>query len=50
MTTDILHPLAAKWFQNRFGAPMDLQLQAWPRIALGEHVLVSAPTGSGKTL
>ena len=27
-----------------------MQKRTWPRIAAGEHVLVSAPTGSGKTL
>jgi ATP-dependent Lhr-like helicase len=30
--------------------PTDVQAQAWPVIAQGEHVLVTAPTGSGKTL
>ena len=44
------HPLVRRWFENRFAAPTDAQVQAWPIIARGEHVLVSAPTGSGKTL
>jgi ATP-dependent helicase Lhr and Lhr-like helicase len=44
------HPLVARWFADRFGEPTDAQARAWPRIAAGEHVLVTAPTGSGKTL
>jgi ATP-dependent Lhr-like helicase len=32
------------------GTPTEVQAQAWPVIAAGQHVLVSAPTGSGKTL
>ena len=32
------------------GKPTAVQLEAWPAIALGQHVLVSAPTGTGKTL
>jgi ATP-dependent helicase Lhr and Lhr-like helicase len=44
------HPLIRRWFRERLGAPTPIQLQAWPKIALGQHVLVTAPTGSGKTL
>ena len=44
------HPLVRRWFEERFAAPTDAQEKAWPIIAAGEHVLVSAPTGSGKTL
>ena len=44
------HPLIRRWFESRFAAPTDAQVQAWPLIAQGKHVLVSAPTGSGKTL
>ncbi len=44
------HPLIAQWFRARVGAPTDVQATAWPKIAGGEHVLVTAPTGSGKTL
>ncbi len=43
-------PVIERWFSNRVGAPTQIQHVAWPRIAAGEHVLVSAPTGSGKTL
>ncbi|MGA2977393.1 MAG: DEAD/DEAH box helicase [Spirochaetia bacterium] len=44
------HPLIREWFQRSLGAPTEVQAQAWPVIARGEHVLVSAPTGTGKTL
>ena len=44
------HPLVTRWFEERVGQPTDIQLQAWPRIAAGGHVLISAPTGTGKTL
>jgi ATP-dependent Lhr-like helicase len=47
---DLFHPLVRRWFGERFGTPTDAQAKAWPVIARGEHVLVSAPTGSGKTL
>ena len=40
----------ARWFAGQLGAPTDVQRQSWPRIANGEHVLITAPTGSGKTL
>ncbi|MEM8995009.1 MAG: DEAD/DEAH box helicase, partial [Acidobacteriota bacterium] len=44
------HPLVQAWFREEVGTPTEAQALAWPRIAGGEHVLVSAPTGSGKTL
>ncbi len=44
------HPLVRAWFVRRYGQPTAVQLQAWERIAAGDHVLVTAPTGSGKTL
>jgi ATP-dependent Lhr-like helicase len=47
---DLFHPLIRKWFAEQVGRPTDIQVQAWPRIARGEHVLITAPTGSGKTL
>lgn len=42
--------LVQKWFQQRFTKPTEVQRKAWPLISKGEHVLVTAPTGSGKTL
>src|SRR5947208_10553904 len=49
-------PLAAfaaatrEWFGRAFAAPTPAQELGWPAIASGEHVLIQAPTGSGKTL
>ncbi|MEV6273706.1 DEAD/DEAH box helicase [Nocardia sp. NPDC051832] len=39
-----------EWFDGAFPAPTSAQLGAWQAIAGGEHTLVVAPTGSGKTL
>ncbi|MEM8963355.1 MAG: DEAD/DEAH box helicase [Acidobacteriota bacterium] len=44
------HPLVASWFRRVIGTPTDIQARAWPRIASDENLLVTAPTGSGKTL
>ncbi len=52
-TNDVLnlfHPLIRKWFTERVGTPTDIQTRAWPEIAKRNHALVTAPTGSGKTL
>lgn len=38
------------WFRKTLGAPTAVQEIAWPAIGAGEHTLVSAPTGTGKTL
>lgn len=46
----LFHPLIQKWFSENVGTPTDVQEQAWPEIAKGRHVLVTAPTGCGKTL
>jgi len=46
----LFHPLIARWFAERIGTPTDVQAKAWPEIAAGRHVLVTAPTGTGKTL
>jgi len=43
------HPAVAAWFSRTFDAPTQAQVQAWPALAAGQHVLVAAPTGSGKT-
>ena len=44
------HPLVAEWFARKFGSPTEPQEQGWPEILAGRTTLISAPTGSGKTL
>jgi ATP-dependent Lhr-like helicase len=44
------HPLVRKWFTDTLGKPSDPQRKGWPAIATGEHTLILAPTGTGKTL
>jgi ATP-dependent Lhr-like helicase len=46
----VLGPAAARWFVDRFGTPTMAQCLAWPIVAGGRHLLLSAPTGTGKTL
>jgi ATP-dependent Lhr-like helicase len=43
-------PATRGWFERTFDAPTPAQVLGWPAIASGEHVLIQAPTGSGKTL
>ncbi|MDH3642715.1 MAG: DEAD/DEAH box helicase, partial [Gammaproteobacteria bacterium] len=38
------------WFESNFAAPTAVQEESWPGIAAGKHLLITAPTGSGKTL
>jgi ATP-dependent helicase Lhr and Lhr-like helicase len=38
------------WFSTTFTSPTAAQAQGWPAIAAGDHTLILAPTGSGKTL
>ncbi|MDF2943677.1 MAG: hypothetical protein K0S01_2535 [Herbinix sp.] len=47
---DIFNQLTARWFARSLGTPTAVQEEAWPAIAAGKHTLVSAPTGTGKTL
>ncbi|SHH66800.1 ATP dependent helicase, Lhr family [Sporobacter termitidis DSM 10068] len=47
---DIFDPVTARWFAREVGTPTAVQEAAWPAIAAGENTLVSAPTGTGKTL
>src|SRR6266850_8122494 len=46
---DTFHPAVAAWFARTFDAPTPAQERAWPALQAGRHVLVAAPTGSGKT-
>jgi ATP-dependent Lhr-like helicase len=47
---EAFHPAVTAWFRHTFPAPTAAQAQAWPSIRAGNHTLVAAPTGSGKTL
>ncbi len=46
----LFHPLIQSWFSDKFENPTEIQEKAWPKIAAGENLLITAPTGSGKTL
>ena len=50
LTRTGFHPIISEWFFETYGLPTDVQERAWPEIASGKHLLISAPTGSGKTL
>ena len=50
MAASLFHPVIAGWFEEKFSQPSEVQLQGWPAIASGQDVLLTAPTGSGKTL
>ncbi|MFP4001128.1 MAG: ATP-dependent helicase [Thermoplasmata archaeon] len=45
-----MEPLIAEWFDNKFDSLTEPQGYAIPYIHRRENVLVSSPTGSGKTL
>ena len=45
-----LHPYVKEWFDNSFDDFTPAQKQAIPEIHKGKNILVSSPTGSGKTL
>ncbi|GJM20622.1 MAG: ATP-dependent DNA helicase [Planctomycetota bacterium] len=44
------HPTVARWFESEVGEPTAAQREGWAAIAQGEHTLIAAPTGTGKTL
>ncbi|MFL5953143.1 MAG: DEAD/DEAH box helicase [Gaiellaceae bacterium] len=46
----VFSPATRAWFERTFEAPTPAQERGWPAIAAGGHVLIQAPTGSGKTL
>ena len=50
LTLDLFHPAVREWFAASFASPTRAQQQGWPAIARGDWTLITAPTGSGKTL
>lgn len=46
----VFSPSTVRWFTREIGQPTAIQDMGWPRIRAGENVLISAPTGTGKTL
>ncbi|MDO8392560.1 MAG: DEAD/DEAH box helicase [Actinomycetota bacterium] len=47
---DGFSPAVREWFAASFPTPTPPQIKGWPSIRAGQHTLVCAPTGSGKTL
>ncbi len=45
-----LHPIVAKWFKQKFGGFTEAQKYSVIPIKNRKNILVSSPTGSGKTL
>jgi len=53
MADEVLQRFSApvrEWFSTTFAVPTAAQARGWPAIADGDHTLILAPTGSGKTL
>ncbi len=47
---DLLAPIIEEWFKEKFGTFTPCQKYAVKKIHTGSNVLISSPTGSGKTL
>ncbi|MDQ3140777.1 MAG: ligase-associated DNA damage response DEXH box helicase [Bacteroidota bacterium] len=45
-----LFQIAENWFERKSWTPLEFQLETWKALLDGNHGLVNAPTGSGKTL
>jgi len=49
MSLSRFHPAVRAWFNSTFDSETPVQEAAWEEIRSGKHVLIAAPTGSGKT-
>ena len=47
---EVLHPTIQQWFQQTFGSFTVVQQETLPHVLAHRSVLVSSPTGTGKTL
>ncbi len=47
---EMLHPFVREWFQNNFSSFAPPQKYAIPLVRSRENLLITSPTGSGKTL
>ena len=47
---DSLHPLVAEWFKTKFKGFTEAQKYSLVHIKNRKNILISSPTGSGKTL
>ena len=47
---EAFHPALRDWFSDTFREPTEIQTASWPLIRQGGNLLITAPTGSGKTL
>ena len=50
MILQSFHRACRNWFESEFGEPTPAQAEAWESIKAVNHTLISAPTGSDKTL
>ena len=50
MSLSLFSEHTRNWFINALGQPTPVQEEAWRAIAEGKNALISAPTGTGKTL
>ncbi|MCX8165492.1 MAG: ATP-dependent helicase [Acidilobaceae archaeon] len=48
--TSLMRPYVAQWFKEKYGGPTEPQRLAIPLVKRGKNVLISSPTGTGKTL